>query len=174
MEVIEGETCPICMKKTLTLAEDKQNIPHFGDIYILSMSCNDCGFRKTDIDTEDQKEPVKLELEISDVKDLNIRVVKSSEATIKFPEFKVTLDPGDDAEGYVANVEKVFNDLLNIFETRKEGEESKAKKKKLRQYVDDILDIKEGKKKATLVIEDPSGISAIISDKVKKSKLKVK
>ncbi len=174
MNQIEGEICPVCFAKKLTLFEDKQSIPHFGDIYILSMSCAECGFRKSDLDCEGEHEPMRWEFEVSSIDDLNVRVVRGSDATIKFPEFKVNITPGGIENGYVANIEKVLNDLLEILESQKEGEESKAKKKKLRQMVDELLDVKEGKRKATLIIEDPGGISAIISDKAKKLPLKVK
>jgi len=105
---------------------------------------------------------------------MSIRVVRGSEATIKFPEFRVTVEPNNASNGYVANVEKVFDDLLKILNMQKEDEESKIKKKKLRQMVDLLLDVKEGKAKATLVIEDPTGVSTIISEKAKKSSLNVK
>jgi zinc finger protein len=174
MEKIDGETCPVCFDKTLTLMEDSQNIPHFGEVYILSMSCDKCGFRKADIDTENAGDPVKIEFEVDSIDDMSVRVVRGSEATITFPEFKTDISPGEMESGYVANVEKVLNDLLKIVEMKKESEESKPKKKKLRQMVDDILDAKEGKKKITIVMEDPTGVSAIISEKSKKSALKVK
>jgi zinc finger protein len=174
MQTLEGQTCPVCIKPNLTLSEDTQTIPHFGEIFILSMSCEACGYRKTDVDSDEERPPVKYELSIDNVKDMSIRVVRGSEATIRFPEFKITVDPNEGSNGYVANVEKVYRDLLDILNMQKEGEESKAKKKKLRQYVDDVLDIIEGKKKATLVIEDPAGVSAILSDKATKTDLKVK
>ena len=65
MNKIDGEICPVCFTKNLTLIEDKQNIPHFGEIYIMSMSCSECGFRKSDVDSEENRGPVKYELEVS-------------------------------------------------------------------------------------------------------------
>jgi zinc finger protein len=174
MEKLEGQTCPVCMNKTLTLTEDLIEIPFFGKAYIFGMDCSDCGFRKSDVEAAEQKEPVKYIFEINGTKDLNVRVVKSSGATIKFPEMKVSIESGENSDGYVANIEKILNELQQVVTEIRDAEESKAKKKKARQLVEKILDIKEGKGKTTIIIEDPTGNSAIISEKAKKEPLKKK
>lgn len=174
MEKLEGQTCPVCMNKTLTLTEDLIEIPFFGKAYIFGMDCSDCGFKKSDVEAAEQKEPVKYIFEINGTKDLNVRVVKSSGATIKFPEMKVSIESGENSDGYVANIEKILNELQQVVTEIRDAEESKAKKKKARQLVEKILDIKEGKGKTTIIIEDPTGNSAIISEKAKKEPLKKK
>lgn len=174
MAKLEKQPCPVCMEKKLTLVETSQEVPYFGKIYIMSMDCSGCGFKKSDIMCEEEKEPSKYTFEISKKNDLKVRVVKSSEATVKFPKLKITIEPGVNAEGFVSNVERLLNDILKVLEMQKEGEEEKAKKKKLRKMIDQILDIKEGKAATTLVIEDPAGNSAIISEKAKKERLKAK
>jgi len=172
METLEAQTCPVCFAKTLNLSEDRANIPHFGNIYIMTMDCESCGFRKSDIDSEDTHDPVRLEFEISEADDLTVRFVKSSEAHIFFPDLKVDIEPGVGAEGYVANLEKALEDLMEILNQQKEAEESKPKKKKLRQMIETILDAKEGKAKLKIIVEDPTGNSAIISEKTVKFPLK--
>jgi zinc finger protein len=174
MEKLEGQTCPVCMNKTLTLTEDLIEIPFFGKAYIFGMDCSDCGFKKSDVEAAEQKEPVKYIFEINGTKDLNVRVVKSSGATIKFPEMKVSIESGENSDGYVANIEKILNELQQVVTEIRDAEESKAKKKKARLLVEKILDIKEGKGKTTIIIEDPTGNSAIISEKAKKEPLKKK
>jgi zinc finger protein len=116
----------------------------------------------------------KYTLEVKDTKDLNVRIVKSSNATVKFPEFKITIEPGVNSEGFVANVEKLINDAYDIVKFIKENEEDAAKRKKAWKLMDEILDVKEGKKSVTLIIEDPTGASAIISEKAKKESFKKK
>ena len=37
--VLEGEMCPFCNKKTLTLREAERDVPYFGILYIFSMDC---------------------------------------------------------------------------------------------------------------------------------------
>ena len=172
MDTLEGQPCPVCLKETLTLSETHTEIPHFGRIFILSMNCDECGFKKSDVECEDEKEPVRLEFEISSIEDLSTRFVKSSEAHLFFPALKIDIEPGINAEGYVANLEKTLDDLLAILNSQKEEEEDGAKRKKVRKIVDQILDVKEGKGTLTIVVEDPTGISAILSEKTKKAPLK--
>ncbi|MBW3010987.1 ZPR1 zinc finger domain-containing protein [Candidatus Woesearchaeota archaeon] len=172
MDELKGETCPMCREKTLTLREQETEVPYFGKVAIFSMDCSSCGFKKSDVEILVKKEPCRYTLEISSLDDLKIRVVKSSEATIKWPDLKITVEPGINAEGYVANIERMLDDILKVLEFNKEGEEDAAKRKKIRKMVDKVLDVKEGKDKMKLILEDPFGNSAIISDKAKKEKLK--
>jgi len=174
MEKLENQPCPVCREKKLTLAEDEMEIPFFGKTFVFSMECSGCGFRKADIEAAEPKEPSKYTFEISSAKDMNIRIVKSSSATIKIPELKTKIEPGADAEGYVANIEKILNNIYEQVKDIKENEEDSKKRKKAWKLMDKILDIKEGKEKATLIIEDPTGNSAIISDKAEKTPLKAK
>ena len=44
MDKLEGETCPMCHEKTLTLIEDEKDIPYFGKTFIFSMQCSNCKF----------------------------------------------------------------------------------------------------------------------------------
>lgn len=174
MDTLEGQPCPVCAKKTLTLSETNTNIPHFGEVYILSMNCAECGFKKSDVECEEEQEPVHLEFDITSPADLKVRFVKSGEAYIKFPQLKVDIEPGINAEGYVANIEKALDDLLGILNHQKEEEEDNNKRKKIRKIVDTILDAKEGKAPLTIVVDDPTGNSTILSEKTRKSELKTK
>jgi zinc finger protein len=172
MEKLPGQECPTCREKALTLMQDELDIPFFGKVFLFGMQCDSCGFKKSDLEAAEMKDPCKYEIEITEKDDLNIRVVKSSHATVKWPDFKITIEPGVSAQGFVANIERMLNDIQKVLEFNKETEEDKPKKKRMRKMIDKILDIKDGKEKAKLIIEDPTGNSAIISDKATKSALK--
>jgi len=172
MEKLPGQECPTCKQKTLTLMQDELDIPYFGKVFLFGMQCDNCGFRKSDLEAAEMKDPCKYEIEITEKDDLNIRVVKSSHATVKWPDFKITIEPGVSAQGFVANIERMLNDIQKVLEFNKETEEDKPKKKRMRKMIDKILDIKDGKEKTKLIIEDPTGNSAIISDKAVKSPFK--
>ena len=174
MEKIEKQLCPVCSKRGMTLSETELEVPYFGKVYLFAMVCSECGFRKSDIEPAEEKEPARYSLEIKDTKDLSIRIVKSSNAKVNFPELKITVEPGVSSEGFVANVEKLLNDAYEMVKFLKENEEDAAKRKKAWKLMDKILDIKEGKDSVTLIIEDPTGASAIISEKAKKEPLKKK
>ena len=52
METIDGELCPFCNNKTLTLTETSRDIPFFGVCHIFSMDCSSCKYHKADVEAE--------------------------------------------------------------------------------------------------------------------------
>ncbi len=168
---LENQLCPICKKKNLTLTEEEYEVPYFGKCFLFSMSCNNCKYHKADVEVAEQKEPCRYELEINNEKDMHIRVVKSSQATVKVPHL-ATIEPGAGSNGYITNVEGVFNRIKIQTEHLRDDAEDIEDRKKAKNRVKKIINIMWGKEKSKLIIEDPSGNSAIISDKAKKTVLK--
>jgi len=169
--VLNGQDCPICRKKTLNLSETEADVPFFGKIYLFGMSCESCKYHKTDIEAAQQKEPSRFTFEITSKEDLNVRVVKSSEAIIKIPHVG-SIDPGPSSEGYVTNIEGLINKIKEQVESIRDTEEDEDLKKKAKNLLKKIQNILWGSEKAKIIIEDPTGNSAIISDKAVKEKLK--
>ena len=170
---MSGQPCPLCHKKTLTLAEEEVEVPYFGKIFLFSMTCGNCKYHKADIEATENKEPCKFVFEISSEEDLKIRVVKSSEATVKLPHI-ATITPGSASQGFVTNIEGILNRVKHQIESARDNAEDLTDKKKAKNLLKKITRIMWGQEKQKLIIEDPSGNSAIISDKAEKSKLKVK
>ena len=172
-EDIEHQPCPLCYEKTMILTERDVEVPYFGKVFLFSMTCNSCKYHKADIEAAEQKEPVKYEFEITSEEDMKVRVVKSAEATVKLPHI-ASITPGPAAQGYVTNIEGILNRVKYQIEAAKESEEDEEDKKKAKNLLKKILNITWGKEKQKLIIEDPSGNSAIISDKAVKTPLKIK
>jgi len=166
-----GETCPLCFKKTLTLMEKDTEVPYFGKVFIFSMTCNNCKYHKADIEAAEKKEPCKFTFEISNKEDMKVRVVKSADATVKIPHI-TTITPGPAAQGFVTNIEGILNRVKYQIETVRDTSEDNDDKKKAKNLLKKLLKIMWGQEKHKIIIEDPSGNSAIISEKAEKSKLK--
>lgn len=164
------QLCPICGKKTLTLTETQMEVPYFGNIFLFSMNCSVCRYRKTDLEAEEQKEPSRYTFEVSDKKDLNARVIKSAEATVKIPHVG-TMEPGPASEGFISNVEGVINKFKEQIEHLRDNEEDPVAKKKAKNLLKKLQKVLRGTEKLKIIIEDPAGNSAIISDKAEKKKL---
>jgi zinc finger protein len=169
-DVVEKETCPMCRQKTLTLMEEETEVPYFGKLFVFSMSCSNCKFHKADVEAAEQKEPVKFTFEISSEADMKVRVVKSSEATIKIPHM-ATVTPGPASEGYVTNIEGILTRIKEQIEKARDTEEDDSVKKKAKNQLKKLMKVMWGQEKMKIIIEDPSGNSAIISEKAVKSKL---
>jgi zinc finger protein len=165
-----GQLCPMCRKKTLTLMESKLEVPYFGNVFVFSMTCSSCKYRKADLEAEEKKEPCKYTFEVKNKKDLNVRVVKSSEATVKIPHVGV-MTPGPASEGFISNIEGIIVKFKEQVETLRDTEEDPAAKKKAKNLLKKIQKVLWGNEKLKIIIEDPTGNSAIISDKAVKKKL---
>ena len=170
MPEIKNQLCSFCGKKEMTLREEKIDIPHFGEVYVLSMECSGCGYRKADVEPAERKEPVKYTLEVNSDEDLNIKVVKSGEATVKIPHV-ITMEPGPASSGYITNVEGLIERVKKIIQSAAESEDDSSAKKKAKNLTKKLGKVLVGREKLKIIIEDPSGNSAIISDKVQRSKL---
>lgn len=165
---IENEKCPMCQKNTLALYETEQDIPHFGKVFLFGMNCSniECNYKQNDVEVEKQGEPSKIEFTISNPKDLNIRVVKSSEATVKIPQLKMEVEPGVASDGYVSNIEGLLQRFKKILEAERDTAEEDDVKKKVKNLLKKLWRVECGDEELKIIIEDPSGNSAIISEKV--------
>ena len=162
------------MEKKLTLSEETKDIPYFGKTFIFSMMCCGCGFHKSDVEAAEQKEPCKITFQVENEKDLSVRVVKSSEASVHIPQLKAHMTPGPASEGFVSNIEGVLDKFRTIIEEQRDASEEDDEKTTAKNLLKKIWKVKCGGIPITVTIEDPSGNSAIISDKAKIEKLKAK
>ncbi|MFQ5474745.1 MAG: ZPR1 zinc finger domain-containing protein [Candidatus Nanoarchaeia archaeon] len=170
MEEISGQDCPFCKTKNLTLCEDEKEVPYFGKVFLFSMTCSHCKYHKADIECAEARPPVTWELEINCEEDMNIRIVRSANATVKIPRI-TTITPGPGSNGYITNVESILNRIKRQIEYARDEEEDPATKKKAKNLLKKLQDVMWGRDSIKLIIKDPSGNSAIISEKAKKSKL---
>ena len=168
---MKGQVCPMCRKKTLTLIEEEMEIPYFGRAFLFSMSCSNCKFHKADVESEERKDPTKYTIDIDSEKDMKIRIIKSSEATVKIPHI-MNIEPGTASEGYITNVEGLLNRVKQQIESVRDSEEDPALKKKAKNMLKKLTKVMWGQETLKIIIEDPSGNSAIVSEKAVKSKLK--
>lgn len=173
IDKLENQQCPFCGEKTLTLMEQEKDIPYFGKCFLFSMSCSSCKYHKADLETNDQNDPTKYTFEISSEDDMNVRVVKSSSATIKIPHI-MTVEPGPASNGYITNIEGILNKIKTQLEDSRDSEEDNDKKKKLKNMIKKIQKVIWGQETLKLIIEDPTGNSAIIDEKAVKTKLAIK
>jgi zinc finger protein len=170
-ETLDGELCPFCHNKSLVLLDIKKEIPFFGTCYIFSMDCKSCNYHKSDIEREWEHDPLKSTLEITKEDDMKIRVVKSSTATIKISHIG-SIEAGPASNGYVTNVEGILNRMkVQIEQVRDNEEEDEEVRKKAKNLVKKLTRIMWGQDTCRLTLEDPSGNSAIISEKAVVEKL---
>ncbi|PIN81999.1 hypothetical protein COV11_00185 [Candidatus Woesearchaeota archaeon CG10_big_fil_rev_8_21_14_0_10_30_7] len=169
--ILPGQDCIMCKQKTLTLTEMERDIPLFGKIVLFSMSCSSCKYHKSDVETLEKHDPAKYTFEVTNKKDLDVRIIKSAEATVKIPHVGDML-PGPASNGFVTNVEGLINRFVTQVEHLRDSAEEKSDRKKAKNLLKKISKVLAGTEKIKISIEDPTGNSAIVSDKAEKKKLK--
>lgn len=162
--------CPLCQRE-LVMNWQKDNIPYFGEIMHISARCQ-CSFRFADTMILSSKEPMRYEMPVETLEDLNARVIRSTSGTIRIPEMGVAIEPGSVSESYITNIEGVLHRVRDVLMTAskwvQEDEEKFSRSQELLCMLEEVI---EGKKKITVIVEDPLGNSAIISKKAKAIKL---
>ncbi|MBI2145341.1 ZPR1 zinc finger domain-containing protein [Candidatus Woesearchaeota archaeon] len=170
VDVVTGELCPVCSQKSLALSEREQEIPYFGKVLIFSMTCNGCKFHKADVECVEEREPARYSIEVSGSEDMAIRVVKSGQASVKIP-YVADIEPGEASNGYVTNIEGLLQRVKHQVEVIRDTDEDDAAVQKAKSLIKKINRCVWGEEKLKIIIEDATGNSAIISDKVVVQKL---
>ncbi|MGB9635993.1 MAG: ZPR1 zinc finger domain-containing protein [Thermoplasmata archaeon] len=155
--------CPSCGKKKVSMHTTLLDIPYVGTCIQSTIICKDCGYKSSDVSPVENRGAVKIEFVIEKPEDLDARVVKSSKAKIIFKELGVEIVPGPESETYISNVEGIlrrFEDVLENIRPSLSGKEL-AKYYDIKERIERII---AGTEKLTVVIEDPTGISAIIRE----------
>ncbi|MBI2151937.1 ZPR1 zinc finger domain-containing protein [Candidatus Woesearchaeota archaeon] len=174
MVELKGQHCSFCNENKLVLREEQMDIPHFGKVFILTMECEGCGYKKADVEPAEKKEPCKFTLDITAEADMSIKIVKSGDATVKIPHI-ITMEPGPASEGYITNIEGLLERVKGIIQmsidTGDEDEDNSAEKKKAKNLIKKLDNVILGRDTLKLIIEDPNGHSAIISEKAVRSRI---
>lgn len=169
-ESLAGQVCPMCRTKNLTLTESESEVPYFGKIFLFGMHCSGCHYHKSDIEAAEKKEPCRFTFEVQGKDDLNVRVIRSSEGTIKIPHVG-SIEPGSNAEGFISNIEGVIEKFKKMIESLRDTAEDDEDKKKAKNLLKKIQKVLWGDETLKVIIEDPSGNSAIVSEKAVRQKL---
>lgn len=172
MDQLKNQPCPMCKKKTLDLIQKQEEIPYFGKVLVFSMTCSNCKYHVADVEAIEAKDPSRYTFETKSEKDMETRVVKSSKATVKIPQLRMKVEPGPASQGFISNIEGILNRFEKVIEEQRDTTEDKSERKSAKNLLKKIRKVKLGDISIKVVIEDPSGNSAIISTKAKIEKLK--
>lgn len=112
-------------------------------------------------------------IKVENEKDLNVKVFRSSSSTLIVPELSVKIEPGSYAQGFITNIEGILERIENVLKSQLELQKCK-KLERIKELIEKIKRMRNGKEKFTLIIKDPFGNSGIVSEKVKKRKLSKK
>lgn len=146
--------CPVCHKETMIIREYLYEAPKVGKLELSVWECESCGYRVRDVKPFETLTPIRIEYKVESENDLNTFVYRSAFATILLPELGVEVTAGTAYQGVLTTIEGLLEIIIDQI---MDCNENSCK---------EIFDAKRGKKQFTIVIEDPSGLSFIQSEKV--------
>jgi zinc finger protein len=152
--------CPEC-GGALTLTATTLDIPHFGPALLTAITCAGCPFRRADTLLTREQAPARYTLRVDSPERLRARVVRSQSGTIRVPELGASLEPGPQSESFLTSAEGVlwrFRDIAASGRALGEGG--------WRAVVERIDRMIAGAEAFTLIIEDPTGNSAVVDPAV--------
>lgn len=163
MEELRGEKCPMCMQDTLVLRQMEKIIPHFGPAIIFSMRCEaeECDFYQRDIESLEEKEAVKQSYKVTSEEDLQIRVIKGSNAKVKLGRVG-SINPVESSSGYITTIEGLIKRMKTIVEGVRDSASDKKKRNKAKRQVKKLQKVLWGRDTLNITIEDPTGNSKIL------------
>lgn len=154
--------CPVCETGGFKLSSTEVDIPYYGQAYIITLICEVCGFRITDIVLNKINPPTAYYAKIGSVEDLKIKVVKSSTGIIRIPEMGVKMEPGAVSQGYITNIEGILQRVEDATIMVKGWLKSEKKLDRCNQLLEKINRAVNGEFEFTFIIEDPLGNSLLV------------
>jgi zinc finger protein len=113
-------------------------------------------------------DPLRYVYRTSTREDLAVRVLRSTSASIEIPELGVRIDPGPVCQGFVSNIEGVLDRVVQAVKSAIiDGDAEERENARL--LLEKIARIKCGEMPVTIILEDPNGNSAIVSENSEKS-----
>ncbi len=148
--------CPICGKESMSVKIFLYDVPYFGRVVLESGKCSKCGFRWSDVGMLEAARPKRIIVKVKEPKDLNALVIKAAPATVKIPELGIEIFPGPAAPGYITTIEGVLQRVIDHAPSECLDESNPCYEK-----IGIIRRAMNGDAMFTLIIEDPSGRSAV-------------
>lgn len=173
MLILDDQQCPVCGKERAVFTEYEVEDPYAGPVAIFTIKCLACGFKANDLEFLEPGQPAEYTLEIESKEDLDIRIIKSGGCEIKIPSFRISVDSTMNGEGFISNVEGVIRRFRDQVMLLKDDDDlDKAQRKKIKNLIKGIDEVLGGERKIVLKLRDPTGNSAIVSDKAEIKKIK--
>ncbi|GAB0091911.1 ZPR1 [Sergentomyia squamirostris] len=166
-EILQFATlCPECKSPCETNMK-MTTIPHFKEVVIMATVCDVCGSKTNEVKSGSGIEEfgVRIEVKIAKREDLSRDVLKSDTCGLIIPEIDCEVGPSA-LGGRFTTVEGI---LVAMKKQLSEGGETfmdssnENTKMKLEKFIETLEDIIAGKKKVTLILDDPAGNSYVQS-----------
>ncbi|XP_055697227.1 zinc finger protein ZPR1 [Phlebotomus papatasi] len=166
-EVLQFSTlCPECRSPCETNMK-MTSIPHFKEVVIMATVCDVCGCKTNEVKSGSGIEEfgVRIEVKIEGREDLSRDVLKSDTCGLIIPEIDCEVGPSalggrfTTVEGILDAIKKQLSEGGDTFVDSSD----ETTKQKLDRFIETLGEIIAGRKKITLILDDPAGNSYVQS-----------
>lgn len=172
LEELHGEVlrfptnCPECLSPAETNMK-VTSIPHFKDVVIMSTNCDACGAKTNEVKSGGgiNELGTKIEVTVNGKEDFSRDVLKSDACSLSIVELDCEVGPNalggrfTTVEGILSAMKTQLQEMGGMFQ----DSEDIVTKKKMSDFISELNEVLEGKRKVTLVLDDPSGNSYVQS-----------
>ncbi|KAK9461575.1 ZPR1 zinc-finger domain-containing protein [Lipomyces oligophaga] len=156
-------TCPSCLRRCDTHMK-LIDIPHFKQVILMSTVCDFCGYKSNEVKTggEIPEKGRRIKLIVDDPEDLARDILKSETCALYIPELNLDLTAGT-LGGRFTTVEGLLREVSEQLDMRVFQDSSDSmtdeQKERWKKFLDGLNEAIEGKRKFTLILEDPLSAS---------------
>ncbi len=147
--------CPVCNSE-LEIKEKVVEVPHFGKVRIISLTCPKCGWHRADTHLLAEENPKEFEFEVNE-NTLRKLFVKTEGTSIEIPELGLEMKPIW-GENRITTVEGIIDDFLQRAE---QLARDYPENKRAQEIVKALREAKEGKRKLRVKVKDIYGIAKV-------------
>lgn len=172
LEELHGEVlrfptnCPECLSPAETNMK-VTSIPHFKDVVIMSTNCDACGAKTNEVKSGGgiNELGTKIEVTVNGKEDFSRDVLKSDACSLSIVELDCEVGPNalggrfTTVEGILSAMKTQLQEMGGMFQ----DSEDVVTKKKMSDFISELNEVLDGKRKVTLVLDDPSGNSYVQS-----------
>ena len=154
--------CPNCGRK-LYFIHYRTSISYEEGIEIETYFCENCLYRKNTVNQLTSRDHIKLVFRVRSSLDLRVIVYRSPQARIEIPELFADIESGEAATGEITTVEGILQKLLDRLQLFDSEDADPEVIEALREKIEGA--IRGDNIEFTLVVDDPSGMSRINSNR---------
>ncbi len=155
-------SCPVCQSKNTSTTQQIIDIPHFPDLWLYSLICNDCKYKHNDIINLASKDPSRYIYHAENKDDYTTKIIRGSNGTIRFPQIGAMIEPGPNADGFINNIEGVLREIQGKAKFLLNDAETDEDVQKIIDYVNLLEEYIELNLPIDIIIEDPFGNSSLV------------
>ncbi|KAJ5760329.1 nucleolar zinc-finger protein [Penicillium odoratum] len=176
LDIVDGQVyelpteCPGCNSSGAVTRIKRVNIPHFKEVYIFGTSCEDCGYKSSDVRTggEVPEKGKRITLRVENIVDLSRDILKSNTCALSSEDLEIEVQPGTlggrftSVEGLLTEIkDQLYGHIFDAGGSTGGDSMQNTEKGKWERFFANLDAAIAGEKKFSITLEDPMASSYV-------------